>query len=70
MIYRNIPPEAISASRPLSSSQGLWKLDSFSGTGYIDLLPWGSSWAGKTSVPQIEYAATAVTIPAKPVGMS
>ena len=67
-----VPHEAISASPRLSSLRGLWfslvTIFSQGVRGYS--LPFGSSSAGKTSLPKMDQAAAAVTIPAKPVWMS
>lgn len=66
----DIPLGAIVAFRRPSIARGLGLLEfdisQEANHAVVYLLPFGSSWAGKTSVPQIDQAATAVTIPAKP----
>lgn len=65
---QNIPLEAILLSHPLSNPQDLGAISlecHFSDT--FHLLPVGSGCAGRTSLPQMLNAATAVTIPANPI---
>lgn len=65
--WRNTPREAISSFHPRSIFRGLAQSAYTQTMEMHHTPPVGSSSAGKTSVPQIDQAATAVTIPAKPV---